>query len=155
LAIARLPLTEKDVIFSGDSDFLFHDNVQHLFRLMYSGFRHYCKRNILDHLGVTSVLWTSIGVFSGNDYDKNIPGYGIKSNFDSIRKIKESTVKDMDASVAIKFKNATRIFVHHEEALADTVLDKSTAVDYANLRESMEKILLITRKTRRARGKSR
>jgi hypothetical protein len=40
---------------------------------MYSGFRHYCKRNILDHLGVTSVQWTSIGVVSGNDYDKNIP----------------------------------------------------------------------------------
>lgn len=163
LAIARLPLTEKDVVISSDSDFLFHDNVQHLFRPTHSKYRYYCKRNILDHLGVTSVQWTSVGIVSGNDYDKAIPGYGIKSNFDSIRKINLSTVKDIitqylydvDAPITINFKNAIRIFVHHEEALADTVLEKSAAIDYADLRQRMEKIGIITGKTRRALEKSR
>ena len=130
--IGSLPLKENEVVVSGDSDLLFYTNVHDILRPLGNGnFLLYNKSDLLRLLQVTAVQWASIGIVSGNDYDKNIKGFGISTNHKLISEIsgkdittiivqylKLDNVKKANVS-STAFKAAVKIFDKQTEDIQD------------------------------------
>jgi hypothetical protein len=130
--IGSLSLKENEVVVSGDSDLLFYTNVHDILRPLGNGnFLPYNKSDLLRLLQVTAVQWASIGIVSGNDYDKNIKGFGISTNHKLISEIsgkdittiivqylKLDNVKKANVS-STAFKAAVKIFDKQIEDIQD------------------------------------
>jgi hypothetical protein len=75
--IGGLDLDETNVVISSDSDLLFYPRVQQVLRPMKDcSFHLYRKSNVTAVSNVTALQWTCVGIVSGNDYNRNIKGFG-------------------------------------------------------------------------------
>ncbi|GAB5590856.1 hypothetical protein Unana1_05756 [Umbelopsis nana] len=95
VTIGGLQLSEHDVVVSGDSDLFFYPGVHRVLRPMKRGIFHmYVKPEVLQTLKLTSLQWQCLGIVSGNDYDPNIRGMGIGTNYAIIQSIEWGTIKE-------------------------------------------------------------
>ncbi|KAF9289007.1 hypothetical protein BGZ74_000809 [Mortierella antarctica] len=90
-------------------------------------FLQYHVDNMLKTLCLSQVQWTTLGIVSANDYNKNVYGLGIPSNFGIIKGLKGSDVPSLiqeylqSDRVAIKnvdstkFNAAIKVFVHCQQ----------------------------------------
>ncbi|KAF9349653.1 hypothetical protein BGX34_001675 [Mortierella sp. NVP85] len=151
-----------------DSDFLFH-GVDTIFRQdpqNKSSFREFSVPGILDALDIEQEAWTAVGVVSGNDYCKNIPEYGVFTNFKAIQpipvaetsgpweildnycsQISEMTGKSYKCSM---FQRAFDVFFDCHEDLEDNPVE-STVFDYdiMDTLTAVEQVLQQYKKSRR------
>ncbi|CAO3676648.1 unnamed protein product [Umbelopsis ramanniana] len=128
--IGGLDLDETDVVISGDSDLLFYPRVQQVLRPMKDGSFHlYQKSNVIAVSNVTALQWTCVGIVSGNDYNRNIKGFGIGTNCKLISKLKGNDITQVIALYLkidrvsnsiegkVTFDNAIKVFGSQQQEL--------------------------------------
>ncbi|KAF9921244.1 hypothetical protein BGZ67_000630, partial [Mortierella alpina] len=85
-----------DVVVSTDSDLLIYANILTVWRpISKDRFLVYQTPDILTTLAMTKSQFTAFGVVSANDYDRNIPSLGVATNYDLIKAVKSTDVKDI------------------------------------------------------------
>jgi hypothetical protein len=128
--IGGLDLDETNVVISGDSDLLFYPRVQQVLRPMKDGSFHlYRKSNVTAVSNVTALQWTCVGIVSGNDYNRNIKGFGIATNCKLISKLKGDEIAQVIALYLkidrvsdsiegkVTFDNAIKVFGSQQQEL--------------------------------------
>jgi 5'-3' exonuclease len=96
-----------------DSDFLFLgvDTVLRQDPQDKTVLRAFSIQDIVDAFGLTEETWTAVGVVSGNDQSKNVPGQGIATNvktMQAIRTSENSTPKDILTSYCSLISRKTK-----------------------------------------------
>ena len=125
----------SNIVLSNDSDFFFHRNVDVVLRPKLKKGELLCTRitrkEIQTQLEISESQLRALGVISGNDYDDNIPTFGIRSNLKILKELGES---GKDAATLVEsyieemnhcgyasptFDPAKSIFIEGKETLLD------------------------------------
>ena len=145
------------VVVSTDSDYLFRD-IKALIRKdprSHDKYTLYSIDDMVTALGMRRNGWKVVGMTSGNDYSKNLSGFGIKTNYNAVSSINAmpgttaheilevycaTHVNDQqDANQVIsRFKNAERVFGSNAETIAVDQTSKRTTKD---LDQKLERML--------------
>jgi hypothetical protein len=172
--IGSIGMTDEDAVVSGDSDLLFYQNIPNVIRpLAGNQMMLYKKSAILQALNLSAVQWTSIGIVSGNDYDSNIKGFGIATNYGVIRKLDGETIAEIVKQYLccegvskvrddddVDFRKSINIFVFQKENMLPQDGEKAgkgiEATGYRKLRQDIQDIKKKSRERRKEiRGKNR
>jgi hypothetical protein len=102
------------------------------------------------------VQWTSIGIVSGNDYDSNIKGFGIATNYGVIRKLDGETVAEIVKQYlcsegvskvrdsGVKFGTSINVFGYQKEKIVHQDGEKACqsvdAIRYRKIQQHLEDI---------------
>jgi hypothetical protein len=100
--IGSIGMTDEDAVVSGDSDLLFYQNIPNVIRpLAGNQMILYKKSAIFQALNLSAVQWTSIGIVSGKDYDSNVKGFGIATNYGVRRKLVGETIEGIIKTIPL------------------------------------------------------
>lgn len=90
---------EMDIVVTGDSDLLVYRTIPEVWRPVKQGglrrFEVYKKSSVLGAVDLSDIKLIALAVVSCNDYNKNIPALGIKTNY--------KLIKDLDTDRGILF----------------------------------------------------
>ncbi|KAG0295653.1 hypothetical protein BGZ98_001276, partial [Dissophora globulifera] len=105
----------NDIVVSGDSDLIMYKKVHEVWRPWSKGrFLQYRIDDILKTLNLCQAQWATLGIVSANDYNKNLYGLGIASNFSIVKDLKGSVVvKNADPT---KFDTAIKVFIKCQQS---------------------------------------
>jgi hypothetical protein len=114
VTIGGMTLGEEDVVISGDSDLFFYPGVSRVLQPVKRGiYNLYVKSEMLQTLKLSSLQWQCLGIVSGNDYDNNVRGMGIVTNYTILQNIQRITVKETVSNYLlneeVKKKNKRKI----------------------------------------------
>lgn len=80
--------TAYDIVLSGDSDSLIHSSIHTIWRpLSRGGYLEYNVPQLLQHLELSRIGLTVLGVVSRNDYTSNIKQMGLATNYNIIKSL--------------------------------------------------------------------
>ncbi|KAF9985224.1 hypothetical protein BGZ65_011431, partial [Modicella reniformis] len=147
---------DSAVVVSTDSDYLFRD-IKALIRKdprSHGKYTLYSIDDMVAALGMQRNGWKVVGMTSGNDYSKNIPGFGIRTNYNTVSSINTmpaTTVHELlevysathvngeqDANQVIsRFKNVERVFGSNVETIAVDQTSKRSTKDLDSKLERM------------------
>lgn len=93
---------DSDLIYQPNRAFVarpVRDGKSALFKVIfYINFKLYCKTDILAKLDLSQNAFTALGIISGNDYCRNVPGYGIKKNLIILQTLPPTTTRSLVTS---------------------------------------------------------
>jgi hypothetical protein len=147
------------IAISGDSDFLYHVNIETVARLRGNTIQWLSKNELSKKLSLSPKHLCALAIVSGNDYSKNAKGIGIRKAYDIISKrlskiksVKEIVIKfcDIISVPASFYYHATTIFIALKERIAKdsvdhTIIQKLREIQAINLNISVHLPYIVQR----------